>query len=193
MTAIGVTGHRFLAERDRLTAGVDAALQRIHAAFPAQEVLTVISPLAEGADRLVVWCVLALGGMRLVVSLPLAIEDYLADFATPASRAEFRYLLAQADTTVMLPTAPTREAAYEAAGHYVLDHCDVLIALWDGLDEQGPGGTGALVNEARQRGLPLAWVHTGNRAPDTDEATTLGVEQGHVSFERFPDQLWQRL
>ncbi len=193
MTAVGVIGHRYLAEVDTLTVGVDAALRRIRAAFPAQEALTVISPLAEGADRLVVQRALVSGAVRLVVPLPLPVEDYLADFATAASRAEFRELLARADVTVALPAAPTREAAYEAAGRYVLDYSDVLIALWDGRDEQGQGGTGALVKEARQRGRPLAWIHTGNRTPGTQQATTLGAEQGQVSFERFPGQQGPRV
>lgn len=191
MTFIGITGHRFLAEVDRLTAGVDAALHQISEAFPAQEALTVISPLAEGADRLVVQRAIASGAVRLIVPLPLPVEDYLADFATAASREEFRNLLTLSDITMLLPTVPTREAAYEAAGRYMLEHSDVLIALWDGQNEQGQGGTGALVKEARQRGLPLAWIHAGNRTPGTQQATTLGAEQGQVSYENFPDQVSQ--
>jgi hypothetical protein len=34
-----------------------------------------------------------------------------------------------------------REAAYEAAGRYVVDHCDLLIAVWDRKPAQGRGGT----------------------------------------------------
>jgi hypothetical protein len=192
MTFIGITGHRFLAEVDRLTAGMDAALHQIREAFPAQEALTVISPLAEGADRLVVQRAIASGAVRLIVPLPLPVDDYLADFATAASREEFRDLLALADSTVALPAVPTREAAYEAAGRYVLEHCDVLIALWDGQNEQGQGGTSALAKEARQRGLPLAWIHAGNRAPGTQQAITLGAEQGQVSYEHFPGHEGQR-
>jgi len=50
IVAIGVTGHRFLAEVDKIAAGVDEALRRIEEAFPGK-LLAVISPLAEGADR----------------------------------------------------------------------------------------------------------------------------------------------
>ena len=70
MVAIGVTGHRTLADLDRITAGVNEALHRIEQAFPGQP-LTVISSLAEGADRLVVQQVLARSKARLVVPLPL--------------------------------------------------------------------------------------------------------------------------
>jgi len=42
------------------------------------------------------------------------------------------------------------------------------------------------VAEARRRGLPLAWVHAGNRRPGSEEATSLGEEQGRLTLERFP-------
>jgi hypothetical protein len=80
----------------------------------------------------------------------------------------------------------SREEGYWAAGQFVLDHCTVLIALWDGQIAQCKGGTGEMVAAARQRGLPLAWVHCGNRRPGTTEAFSLGdQEQGTVSFENF--------
>jgi hypothetical protein len=184
MVAIGVSGHRILAEIDKLQAGVEEALQRLERAFPGQA-WTVISALAEGADRLVVHRVLARPKARLVVVLPLPESDYLADFASPGSRQEFLTLLAQAEEVIALPQAPTRDAAYEAAGLYVLDHCEVLLAIWDGQGAQGQGGTGAIVAQARQRRLPLAWVHAGNRQPGTQEPTSLGGEQGRVTFENF--------
>lgn len=60
------------------------------------------------------------------------------------------------------------------------------IAVWDGQEAQGQGGTAAIVAQARQRGLPLAWIRAGNRRPGTQEPMILGEEQGKVSFERFP-------
>lgn len=187
MIAIGVTGHRFLAEVDKVAAGVDEALHRIEQAFPGQP-LTVISPLAEGADRLVAHRALARSRARLAVPLPVPQSDYMTDFESVESREEFLGLLDQADEVIVLPPAPTRDEAYEAVGLYVLDHCDVLIAVWDGQSAQGQGGTGDIVAQARQRGLPLAWIHAGNRRPGTQKPITLGEEQGKVSFERFLDQ-----
>lgn len=186
MVAIGVTGHRFLTELDKLTSGVDEALCRIERAFPGQS-LTVISPLAEGSDRLVVHCVLVHPGARLIVPLPLSESEYMADFESTESKEEFLKLLGQADKVIVLPPDSPRSQAYVAVGRYVLDHCDVLIALWDGWPAQGQGGAGEIVAEARQRGLPLAWVRAGNRIPGTEEPTSLGDRQGEVSFERFPD------
>ena len=182
---IGVTGHRVLTETGKIDAGIDQALDRIQAAFPGKR-LVLLSPLAEGADRLAARQVLRRPGAELVVPLPLARVEYEKDFRTPASRAEFRRLLQQAKRVVALPAASTRTAAYEAVGHYVVDNGDVLIAIWDGKDPQGQGGTGAVVSRARALGKPVVIVRAGNRKPGTGEPTSLGDEQGRVLFERLP-------
>ncbi len=181
---IGVTGHRFLAEIEKLAMAIDAVLIQLAKSSPGRP-FTVISALAEGADRLVVERILRYPAAKLVVVLPLHTAEYLKDFETPASRAAFEALLNQADNVYTLPEFTSREAAYEAGGRYVLEHCDVLIAVWDGQAAQGQAGTGQIVEAARQRGLPLAWVHAGNRLPGTDLPTSLGVEQGKITYERM--------
>ena len=190
MVTIGVTGHRFLTEVDKIATGVDKALCQIEYAFGGQA-WTVISPLAEGADRLVAQRVLARSKARLVVPLPLPQRDYIADFGSDESRNEFYDLLSQAEQIVTLPPTPTRGEAYAAAGTYVLDHCDVLIAIWDGQTAQGIGGSGDIVAQARRRGLPLAWILAGNRRLGTQEPTVLTTEQGEVVLERFPATKYQ--
>jgi hypothetical protein len=143
---IGVTGHRDLAPGDRLAAKIDAVLDEI-AQTPLG--LVVLSPLAEGADRLVAERVLARRGAELEAVLPMAEADYERDFETDASRAEFRSLLARAGTVHRLPDASNREKAYAAAGRFVVDRCDVLIAVWNGRASNGPGGTAEIVAYAR--------------------------------------------
>ena len=185
MLTIGVTGHRFLANVDRIIAGVDEALGRIEEAWPGES-WAVISSLAEGADRLVAYRAIGRLGAKLLVTTPLQRADYLTDFETTESKQEFLRLVDKAGEIIELPPRATRDEAYAAAGRYVLDHCDVLIAVWDGQEAQGRGGTGETVAQARQRGLPLVWVHAGNRKPGTHEPTTLQEEQGTVTFERLP-------
>jgi hypothetical protein len=185
MTAtIGVTGHRVLTEMEKVTAGIDEALAAFERRFLGGP-LIVLSALAEGADRLVAERVLARPGSRLHAVLPLPRADYLTDFASAGSRQQFHGLLARAERVVELPPRASREDAYEAAGLHLLDPCDVLLAVWDGQGAQGQGGTGAIVGRARARGLPLAWVHAGNRRPGSLEPTTLGEAQGLVTLENF--------
>ena len=94
-------------------------------------------------------------------------------------------MLERADTVEEMPAASTRDLAYEAAGDYILNNSDVVITIWDGENAQGRGGTGDIVARARSRGLPVAWVHAGNRAPGTHVPTSLGEGQGRVSFENI--------
>jgi hypothetical protein len=185
MINLGVTGHRILAEMEKLEAGIGEALRFIERKFPGES-LAVISSLAEGADRLVVHQVLTRPHSRLIVPLPVPQSDYLKDFPSPQSQKEFLSLLDRAGEVIALPPTPTREEAYEAAGNYVLNHCDVLMTVWDGQGAQGLGGTGGIVAEARRRKLPIAWVHAGNRRPGTEEPTSLGDEQGQITYENFP-------
>lgn len=184
MIRIGVTGHRILAERDKIDRGVDEALGRVEQLFPG-EILMVVSALAEGADRIVAWRVLARPGACLVVPLPLDESDYIRDFASEESRSEFSILLERASRIERMPPAPARDQAYEAAGEYVLNNSDVLLTIWDGQPAQGLGGTADIVSRARKQKLRIAWVHAGNREPGANQPTTLGNEQGQVTFENF--------
>lgn len=184
MVTIGITGHRLLADEDKISGALDYVLENIRQIFPDQS-YTLLSPLAAGGDQLAAECALQYG-MHLVVPLPLPIDDYLNDFTTQESKQGFLNLLNKADRVIDLPLQATRNASYKAVGRYILEHCNVLIAIWDGKDAQGQGGTGDIVTEWRQRGMPLAWIHAGNRKPGTTEPTNLGDQQGMVGYENFP-------
>lgn len=187
---VGVTGHRRLADPNLLTLRVGEALACLRTSAGALDklCLTVVSPLAEGADRLVARRVLEEPRARLEALLPLPIEDYQRDFATAASRREFLDLLQRAllvevlgqdradgrhgtngagapAKPPMLPPGPKRDAAYRAVGEAVLARCDVLIAIWDGQPARGLGGTAEIVEAARRRGHPLIWIEAAPPAP----------------------------
>lgn len=183
--ALGITGHRYLAEMDKVMRGVENTILRILEVFPGSS-FKVISSLAEGADRILVKRLLIIPRSSLWVTLPLPVEEYLKDFMTSASKEEFRYLLGQAERMVNMPATNKREEAYLAAGKYILKNSDVLLAIWDGKHAQGEAGTAEIVALARESGMPLAWIHAGNRMPGTETATSLGSEQGKVTFEHFP-------
>ncbi len=168
---IGVTGHRQLNNSKVLKEKVKIIIDEILAYFPPSEktnvLLRVISPLAEGADRLVVDEVLKYNNADLKVVLPLCPEEYLKDFSSATSRDEFNSLLQKADDISainkiqlegnipdeLLPDA--KKQAYEDAGRYIVNHCDVLIAIWDELPSQGKGGTAGIVQYAKTKECPL--------------------------------------
>ena len=93
---------------------------------------SILSSLAEGADRLVTHEVLKIPNSQLEAVLPFGEKDYIRDFKDPKSKLAFKELLSRAHHVLQLPPATTRSEGYAQAGRYVVDHCDVLIALWDG-------------------------------------------------------------
>jgi len=185
IVALGITGHRYLIEMDKVMAGVDRAVQRILGTFPDSN-FRVLSSLAEGADRILAKRLLLIPNTSLWVPLPVPEEEYLKDFETSESKEEFIYLLGKAERVINLPVTGKREEGYLAAGKYVLENSDCLLAIWDGKPAQGAAGTAEIVTMARERGLPLAWVHAGNRNPGTNIPSSLGTEQGKVTFEHLP-------
>ena len=187
---IGVTGHRRLPDEGALAEQVRRALQRIRELLPSSPytpvLFTVISPLAEGADRLVAREVLKSEGADLEAPLPLPREEYLRDFQSDESKREFDDLLSRAREITELGPSESREKAYERVGHYVVDRCDVLIALWDGEPPRGQGGTAEIVEYARDQGAPLMWISTKLQHDLTEE-----LESG-LSKERCR-RLWEML
>ena len=153
---IGVTGHRRVADVDEAAAAVDRVLDELQGG----RVLEVRSLLAEGADRIVTQQVMRRPGNRFIAVLPLEPDDYIRDFDEHASVVAFRQLLRDAARVEVTPADAdaSREAAYERAGHAVVESSDVLLALWDGGVSHGRGGTAEIVAFARARGVPVAVV-----------------------------------
>jgi len=159
---IGVTGHRRLENEPALASDVASVLTEIERLVPSLPdtpvEFAVLTPLAEGADRLVAREVLKKPRAQLEAVLPMEENDYAADFDLPGSRAQFGALLRTARTCRLLPPSSSRAEAYAKAGRYVVDHCDVLIAIWDGDLGNGQGGTSEIVGYARETQCPLFWI-----------------------------------
>jgi hypothetical protein len=155
---IGVTGHRTLRDESTIGARIDDILSRVariaDAAPDAPVQYEVVSPLGEGADRLVTERILHEPSSILEVPLPLAPEDYAQDFGSEASRRRFDELLARADRSWVVG-GPSRVDAYRAAGEYVVNSCDLLIAIWDGQPGRGRGGTEDILKMARNNQMPI--------------------------------------
>ena len=105
MTAIGVCGHRHLADPPSVGLALDSVFLHLADYLPLP--FTVYSSLAEGTDRLAAQKALEYNH-SLLVPLPMPEADYIQDFATPASREEFRFLLGRARE---LSTCPLRSPA----------------------------------------------------------------------------------
>lgn len=157
---IGGIGHRSLAAPDLVARGVDAALDLVAATRPGRR-LTVLTALAEGADRIVAERALARPDAGFVVVLPMPESEYLAGFTSAASRREYRALERRARATIRLLPPEPPIAAFAALGRWLVDHSEVLLAVWDGEPARGPGGTAEVVGLAIDAGLPVLRVRPG--------------------------------
>ena len=154
---IAVTGHRDLVpdEIPGIRERVRNLLAELAKRYPERR-LRVMSPLAEGADRLVAREALALG-VELIVALPMPREAYIKDFETEESVREFDHLCAAANEILELPLArknrlediadygPARDLQYAQVGIFLCAHCHILLAIWDGKLTGDLGGTGQVV------------------------------------------------
>ena len=115
---VGVTGHRSLADVEMITERVHQILEeelpklsgldkQIHFANQPRYPYTLLTSLAEGADRLVAKEILKLAGSRIETVLPLRKDAYKQDFHSPESLQEFTELLNQSSRSVcLLKTSP---------------------------------------------------------------------------------------
>lgn len=152
---VGVTGHRDLlaAEEELIRGRVRSFFEMLMAQFPDLPLL-VMTPLAEGADRIAAEVADKLG-IPIIVLLPMPEHLYQSDFQG-ASLAEFQTLrgLGECIELPLLPNlaeadvrepGPARDYQYAQLGAYLAAHSHILLAVWDGKPSAAPGGTGHVI------------------------------------------------
>jgi hypothetical protein len=164
---VGITGHRDLREEQLpgLRGQVRDFFLGLRRDYPGLPI-TLLSPLAAGADQLVTEVARELA-VRVVAVLPVPATMYYADFEESGSRAIFDRQLADADV-MELPLRPATDASaishaghardlqYAQAGIFASSHCHILLALWDGEPSGLLGGTAQVVSFHLQGSMPEA-------------------------------------
>jgi hypothetical protein len=167
----GVSGHRDLvaAELPELRKQIEIVFSRFRSEYPNAR-FELLSPLAEGADRVVAEVALT-HGIKLLAPLPLPQAEYERDFGSAGSLEHFRRLLSSAEShwEVGSDSSESRVAKYAAVGDYIARKSHVLILLWDGSDNKKVGGT-AWVKQRREH-----WIKAA--AKDGDEPAAFGYVQ----------------
>jgi hypothetical protein len=150
---IGVTGHR-----DILPDDVEGAreksrelLSTIKSSMPATRI-TVISGLAEGADRIFAEAALALN-MSVEAVMPMPLNYYKNDFDEASSAELDRILDLEAVQCIELPLTPgldaddnnwpegARNTLYANLSADLRRRSNLLVAFWDGKFKNLTGGT----------------------------------------------------
>ncbi len=172
--AVGITGHRIEVLQKgsvpKLRERIRDILQRIEesgrALFASERDcfadveprMRFVSPIADGADQIAAEAALELG-WELQAILPFERSHYRSTLANDGARERLDALLARATSLLELPGDPTHSLdAYVMTGRATVAHCDLLIAVWDGLPPRGRGGTGEVVQLALTRGTAIIHV-----------------------------------
>lgn len=150
---IRAMGLRLQKENDAL--GDDAPSER-----NVEPGLRFATALAPGADSFGALAAIE-QGYALNVILPFREDVYRNDFDGEAP-AEFESLLGHPNVSsrvdLHVTEKPQAPAAYRSAGHLILAHSDLLIAVWNEQPGDGIGGTADIVDEARRTGLPVVLI-----------------------------------
>ena len=193
---LGVTGHVDLLEedipfyKDQLSQ-LFTQLKKDYPNTPLQ----LINPLAEGADRIVAH-VATEHNIELIIPLPLPENEYVKDF--PDSIDEYQALkkTTSVENCFELPLAPGntednicehglhRDQQYALVGSYITMRCHILIALWDGIENNATGGTAQVV-QFKLTGTTNPCDHNINLLDPVDNGPVFHIDARRLSNE-FP-------
>jgi hypothetical protein len=181
---IGAIGHRDLvdSEIDGLGERVRTFLDSLQRKYPDLR-LTILTSLADGADRLVADAAVALG-VPVAYVLPMPSALYEHDFDVVSLR-EYRDILDASDVlTLPLVNGNTaddvthpgaaRDLQYAQLGAFIAAHCHILLALWDGNEDGPSGGTATVIRFHQDDFMPgLSDGEPRSRLDDTDDESDL--------------------
>ncbi len=120
--------------------------------------LRLHTPLATGADQIAAICARSSGYFVRAV-LPFEPTEYRKDFADGEELEGFEQALAAADEIFALPgDRSDLQRAYVLVGESLVGTADVVIAIWDGEEGRGPGGTAHVVELALQNSVPVIHI-----------------------------------
>ena len=114
-----------------------------------------VSSLASGADQLFAKIVVRMGA-ELHVVIPCA--KYESTFTDKRALNRYHRLLERADKVEVLNHNGPSQSAFLHAGHRVVDLSQMVVAVWDGLNARGKGGTADIVRYAHERAKEVVVV-----------------------------------
>ena len=181
---VGFTGHRKISDPALAAAAIRDALQKIreHSRRP----LAAVSSAASGGDTLFAEAVIE-QNLPWTALLPFAREEFRQDFTAEEWKLTERLLSFAIQETVEPPGAE-RKDAFLACGVRTVENCDVLIALWDGAEASGKGGTGDVVEYARDQQKPLVWIQANTGIIVEERTDTLRRLEVAAPDQPQPDE-----
>lgn len=171
------------ADIEQIVRGIAASSAAMPFYADDEPVIRITSSFAEGADRLCVEPALIPCKHELAAILPFPANEFARDFSpgnsvenTEQGTVAAFYALLQrvgyyrrkghgcynrhARIIELNGDPANRDTAYNACSHLLIEHSDVLIAVYNG-DNSTDSGTAATVKAAMQKGIPVVHIDTG--------------------------------
>ena len=182
---IGVSGHQQIGDEATIEF-VSQQLRELLATFQCQaqergQNMLAYSALALGTDQLFVKIALEMG---IPVELVIPCSHYAEIFSTTEARDEYHRLLSRCQDVHRLPFDDCSDDAYLAAGHWIVDHSDLVILVWNGYPAADRGGTADIASYARYVGRPFLHVHTRLHTVKQYGSLSDGSNITHVAAKR---------
>lgn len=158
--AIGFTGHRHLPDEAKCRDAIRKVLSDWKAMAPG--VVYGVSSAAAGGDLLFAESCLELG-LPIRIFLPSPKEQFRNDFDNSTwDRAE--RVLAKALSVDVMGVSDEAAQRYYECGIETIQQSELLVALWDGDEARGMGGTADMVYFATDQGRPVVWINSATEA-----------------------------
>lgn len=147
---VAFTGHR----PSKLIGRVSEVSGAIHAFLLETRPDEVISGMAEGVDQIAAaWCRILRIPWRAAVPFPGQESRW-----TERARENYHKLILDA-RDIVLVDEEYHPWSFQKRNEYMVDHCDLLVAVWDGSD----GGTGNCIRYARRVGREVKFLKWGGQ------------------------------
>jgi 8-oxo-dGTP pyrophosphatase MutT (NUDIX family) len=158
---IGFSGHQQLGNEATI-AFVAQSVREVLTSYREQaqaynQELLVYSALAPGADQLFVKTALEFG---IPVEAVIPCVEYEDILTSEEAVSEYHQLLALCRNLHPLPAQKCSDEAYLEAGHWIVEHCELLLLVWNGYPAGGKGGTADVASYARLLRRPFIHIHT---------------------------------
>jgi hypothetical protein len=195
---VGITGHRAAVLTAPLVRTLEPLVDEIfrqlrEAVLTLQEAedefcsitpaeLRLHTGLASGADQIAARSARS-SGFVVRALLPFDPDEYRNDFELGDELDEFERELEAADEVIALPgDRDDAVGAYVLVGESLVEAADVLIAIWDGEEGRGPGGTAHVVEIALQSAVPVIHIDIDRGSDEVTMRALVGGEPVRVSL-----------
>ncbi len=134
---LGITGHQNLGDAKQIS----KIKKKLTTLLLEKNITMGYTCLADGADQIFAEILYKIKKPYCVV---IPSKNYEKTFNKQALKKYNQLIQTSLETITLSFNQPEEEAFYEA-GKYIVENSDVVLAIWDGKEAQGLGGTGDIV------------------------------------------------